>query len=282
MDAKTVKLLGRVIIKGKIVALTGLHIGGAPVALEIGSVDLPVVRNPNNGQPYIPGSSLKGKMRSLSEKLTGAPQNYPIGRDVAIHIAGGRKRDYERGKEHEYVKTGTEQYQKFWVNPIFGVPGEVEFKTTGPTRLVVRDVALDPKSLEKAKNLDMPYTEIKWENAIDRVTSAATPRQIERVPAGAIFDPMELVFSIYQKEDITLFGHVLTALQLVQDDYLGGHGSRGSGKISFENMTLQCRVGVEYKEGESFNLNKLSKLTDAGKGDIIEWLKEQFKEQLKG
>lgn len=282
---QTIHLFGRVIINGTIKAVTGLHIGGSPVALEIGSLDLPVVRNPTNDQPYIPGSSLKGKMRSLAEKWIGAPQNYPIGKGVSIHIAGGRKRDYsgnDKEQLQEYVKTGSAQYKAFWVNPVFGVPGEVEFEITGPTRLVVRDVPLDPQSLAAAKdNLDMPFTEIKWENALDRVTSAASPRQIERVPAGAIFTPLELVFNVYQADDLNLFEHVLTSLQLVQDDYLGGHGSRGSGKVAFEGVTLTCKVAPQYGEGQKRELGELAKLSDSAKADAVSWVKKQFATALK-
>ncbi len=292
----TIHLYGRVTITGTIRAITGLHIGGSPVALEIGALDLPVVRNPVNGQPYIPGSSLKGKMRSLSEKLSGAPQNRKIdtqGR-VWMHVAGGDKRDYKNGDE--YKRIGAEQYRKYWVNPVFGVPGEVDFKVSGPTRLVVRDVPLKPESLEAAKdNLDMPFTEIKWENALDRVTSAASPRQIERVPAGAVFGPMELVFNLYETSDVERLGHVLTALQLVQDDYLGGHGSRGSGKVAFEEITLSCKVAPEYSQGETRPLdsfgqveqkeepyNRLAHLTDEAKKKVVEWVKGQFTTAFNG
>lgn len=85
-----VKLRGRVILTGRIRALTGLHIGGSPGALAIGNVDMPVIRDAVTGRPYIPGSSLKGKMRSLAEKITGAPQNRRIGQDVNIHVAEDR------------------------------------------------------------------------------------------------------------------------------------------------------------------------------------------------
>lgn len=275
-----INLYGRVIITGSARAVTGLHIGGSPVALEIGAVDLPVVRNPANGQPYIPGSSLKGKMRSLAEKLTGAPQNYPIGKGVSIHIAGGRKRDYRDDKE--YIRVGAQQYKEFWVNPIFGVPGEVEFEISGPTRLVVRDTPLDPESLEAAKdNLDMPFSEIKWENALDRVTSAASPRQIERVPAGAVFKPVELVFNVYRREDLDLFEHVLTALQLVQDDYLGGHGSRGSGKVAFEGLNLNCKIAPKYGEGQKQEVGDLAGLSDQAKAAAVAWVKAQFGQAFK-
>ncbi len=256
----TVKLYGRIILRGNITLLSGLHIGGASGALSIGGVDLPVIRNVANGQPYIPGSSLKGKMRSLSEKLTGAPQNTKIGKDVYIHVAADLN-----------------EYNTIWVNSIFGVPGEVKFDVPAPNRLIVRDVPLDPASaiqLDSAKT-DLPYAEVKWEAAIDRVTSAATPRQIERVPAGAIFSPLELVFSIFSAADLKLYRNVLIALQLVEDDYLGGQGSRGSGKVAFKDLTLECKSGSTYSgklSGKYDTLNALN--TDAA---LDAWLAQSIK-----
>lgn len=256
---KKVQLYGRVILTGTIRALSGLRIGGSTTNLEIGGVDLPVIRNIANGQPYIPGSSLKGKMRSLAEKLTTAPLNQTIN-NISIHSAKTR-----------------EEYDKYWVNPIFGVPSEVKFEVPAPTRLVVRDIQLDPASLEAARaNFDLPYTEVKWENALDRVTSAATPRQIERVPAGAVFQPLEMVFNLYTQEDINLFKHLFTALQLVEDDYLGGHGSRGSGKVAFENLKLVCKGGEEYQLLADRELGKLAELTDQNKADLVAWTAQQF------
>jgi CRISPR-associated protein Csm3 len=238
-----VTLLGRVIITGHIRTLTGLHIGGSPGALAIGNVDMPVIRDAVTGRPYIPGSSLKGKMRSLAEKVTGAPQNKSIGKDVTIHVAEDRA-----------------QYDRYWVNPLFGIPGEVKFDVPAPNRLIVRDVPLWDKkslSLENAQgksaeellaiHTDLPYTEVKWEAAIDRVTSAATPRQMERVPAGAVFAPMEIVFSLYLRDDVSLLSHLFTSLQMVEDDFLGGQGSRGSGKVCFEGLQLVFKSGGEYR-----------------------------------
>lgn len=271
----TIQLYGRVIISGCIRTLSGLHIGGSSTALEIGAVDLPVIRNAVNGQPYIPGSSLKGKMRSLAEKLTGAPQNRSIGQGVSIHIAGGDKRRYK--DENEYKKVGREEYKKYWVNPVFGVPSEIGFEISGPTRLVVRDIPLDPASLAEAKSrLDLPYTEVKWENALDRVTAAATPRQLERVPAGAVFKPLEFVFSLYNQGDAQHLAHIFTALQLVEDDYLGGQGSRGSGKVAFEELTLAAKVGSDYQTGETKTLGKLADLTDIDKQGLVTWAQTQF------
>ena len=252
-------LHGRIILTGRIRAVSGLHIGGSPGALAIGNVDLPVIRDAVSGRPYIPGSSLKGKMRSLAEKLTGAPQNRPIGKDVTIHVAEAR-----------------DQYDRYWVNPVFGVPGEVKFDVPAPTRLVIRDVPLDKDSAQALLDAkpDLPYTEVKWEAAIDRVTAAATPRQMERVPAGAVFAPMELVFNVFLPGDLALFAHVLTALQLVEDDYLGGQGSRGSGKVAFEGLRLTVRRGEQYKAVGERDLGHLADLTAAGRGEAMTWLEQ--------
>jgi len=267
------KLLGRIIVTGKIETKTGLHIGGTPGALAIGGVDMPVIRDARTNRPYIPGSSLKGKMRSLAEKFSGAPQNKGIGKDVTIHIAGGDKRDYR--DLAEYRRVGAREYTEYWVNPIFGVPGEVGFDIPAPNRLIVRDVPLSEESEKDllAIKTDLPFTEVKWEAAIDRVTSAATPRQIERVPAGAIFSPMELVFSVYLEDDIALFDKLLTCLQLVEDDYLGGHGSRGSGKVAFQKLEIVCKRGDAYKAqtiAEGTNLEELV----AARGSIQTKLKD--------
>jgi CRISPR-associated protein Csm3 len=253
-----VRLMARVILSGKIEAKTGIHIGGSPGTLAIGNVDLPVIRDARTNRPYIPGSSLKGKMRSQAERCVQAPQNRKIGKNVSIHVAERR-----------------EQYDQYWVNPIFGVPGEVDFAIPAPNRLVVRDVPLDPDSEKEllALKTDLPFTEVKWEAAIDRVTAAATPRQIERVPAGAVFSPMELVFSLYLPEDVTLFDHVLTCLQLVEDDYLGGQGSRGSGKVAFRNLTVTCKRGDTYVEtrDDRFAAKDLADLI-AVRTALREWL----------
>jgi len=225
-----VDLYGRVFVRGSVEAVTGLHIGGSPTALAIGTVDNPVIRDTLTGRPYIPGSSVRGKMRSLWEKMTGVGQNWPIGRDVRIHVCEKR-----------------EQYERCPVCQIYGVPGQLE--ASFPTRLVVRDAFLSDRSEEELREqakTDLPYTEVKWEAAIDRVTSAAVPRQMERVPAGAVFDGFELVFSVYDRGDLQRFVDVFEAMQLLEDDYLGGQGSRGSGKVRFGNVRLFCRNRNDY------------------------------------
>ncbi len=261
-----VKLLGRVIVCGDIEILTGLHIGGSPGALAIGNVDMPVIRNAVNGEPYIPGSSLKGKLRSLSEKLTGAPQNTTI----------NKGKNDGTGKVEMHTAKTADQYKLYWVNPIYGVTGDAGTFVTAPNRLIVRDVGLTDQSRKELReaHTDLPFSEVKWEATIDRVTSAATPRQTERVPAGAVFGPMELVFSLYSTEDIPLLGHLFTGLQLVEDDYLGGQGSRGSGKVRFSGLNLTIREGKGYttRQDERFANLDLSSLVGQ-KAAILEWVR---------
>lgn len=226
-----INLYGRIFITADIEALTGLHIGGSSVGLEIGGLDKAVIRNPLTNQPYIPGSSLRGKMRSQLEKILGLPQNNRIGQ-VTIHTCKTEK---------EYSDKGGCP-----VCHVFGVPGEVQ--ATGPTLLVVRDVPLTAESAKdlKAMRTDLPFAELKTEVAIDRVTSAATPRTLERVPAGAVFGPAEFVFSIFRQSDFPRLKFLVEALQLVEDDYLGGSGSRGSGKVCFKNLRVFARSNEAY------------------------------------
>ncbi|HWP28855.1 MAG TPA: type III-A CRISPR-associated RAMP protein Csm3 [Chloroflexota bacterium] len=230
---RSVTLYGRVFLQGAVEVVTGLHIGGAAGPLAIGGVDSPVIRDVLTNRPYLPGSSLKGKLRSLVERAHGVEQNQRIGQGVFIHVC-------------KAIDRNPAAYRQCAVCPIFGVPGESE--PLAPTRLVVRDVYLDEASarrLEQART-DFPFTEIKWEAAIDRVTSAATPRQIERVPAGAVFQPFELIYSIYEAEDLARFRTLANALQLLEDDYLGGLGSRGGGKVRFTDLRLFAKARETY------------------------------------
>ena len=265
-----VDLYGRIFVQGKIKAVTGLHIGGSPTALAIGTVDNPVIRDTLTGRPYIPGSSVRGKMRSLWEKMTGVKQNWAIGREVRIHVCEKRM-DYEQCP----------------VCQIYGVPGQLE--ASFPTRLVARDAFLSKDSereLREQAKTDLPYTEVKWEAAIDRVTSAAVPRQMERVPAGAMFDGFELVFSVYDEGDLKRFVTVFEAMQLLEDDYLGGQGSRGSGKIVFTDLSIHCRARNTYGAKEAWaNMppagNPESQVAQVLKSDkrraLVEWLRSNIK-----
>ena len=242
----SIQLQGKIFLKGTINALTGLHIGGNTGELDIGGIDNPVIRNAFNRQPYIPGSSLRGKMRGLLDRHFEKQLNQPIGRDVRIHGC----------------KTPTE-YNRCQVCQAFGVApqGELRGKTM-PTRVIVRDTFLTRaslKALDKA-DTDTDFTEIKTEVAIDRITSAATPRQQERVPAGATFGPFQIVHSLYTQDEngkgnqlqneLQFFDTVLTGMELLEDDYLGGSGSRGSGQIAFENLTMAFKSRECYEKAD--------------------------------
>jgi CRISPR-associated protein Csm3 len=273
MTNQSIQLHGRIFLQTDIKLLSGLHIGGAAGGMEIGGVDKPVIRNVRTNQPYIPGSSLKGKMRSLMEKAYGAPQRFKVNNDVFVHAPESND-EYEK-----YVAIAG----VFGTLPQWGPQGSrKQFVVPTPTRLTVRDVQLTSGSVAELAGLrtDLPFSEIKWEAAIDRVTSAATPRQIERVPAGAVFGPAQLVFSVYTGANETpaevagLFMHVLDALALLEDDYLGGMGSRGSGQVRMCNLNLTVKpitngvYGAEEPLAEAETLDKLdraalrSKLTE--------------------
>lgn len=255
-----INLYGRVIITANLKAVTGLHIGGSGTGLEIGGVDKAVIRNPLTKQPYIPGSSLRGKMRSQTEKRLGKPQNNRIAQ-VTIHTCKNQA-DYE-------ANGGCV------VCHVFGVPAEIGY--SGPTRLLVRDISLTKESaeaLDKA-NTELRYAEIKTEVAIDRVTSAATPRSLERVPAGAEFGPAELVFGVYEKADYARLKTVIEAMQLVEDDYLGGAGSRGSGKVEFTKIKVQARNRKDYSNPQTFGeFESVQALADAF-DKLEKWLASQ-------
>lgn len=224
----SITLQGRLFIRGNIEIKTGLHIGGSGGVFSIGSVDKTVIADPITGRPYIPGSSLRGKMRSLTEKYLGLPLR-SMG-SVSIH---------QPNKSEDYKASPVAQ--------IYGIPAE-DFNY--PTRLVVRDVPLTPESadmLQRAKT-DLPYTEVKTEVSIDRITSQANPRQIERVPAGAVFGPMELIYSFYLTKDVDILPTLFDGMLLLEDDYLGGQGARGSGKIAFANLEIIFKSQQNYSD----------------------------------
>jgi len=207
------KLIKKIIYTGNIRLLTGLHIGGSNSAMNIGGPDNFVVRNPIDNKPYIPGSSLKGKMRSL------------------IEIAYGLGKDGEVSVDPNSLS-----------GALFGTAAD---KGGHPSRLIVRDCNLLTKE-EDFKNADLPYTESKTEVSINRVTAEATPRSFERVPAGADFE-LKMVLNIYEGDDETQLKKTLdTAINLLQDDYLGGSGSRGYGQV--EITKKQEDRTIEYYE----------------------------------
>jgi CRISPR-associated protein Csm3 len=228
------RLISKFRIKGRIVLRSGLHIGGGDVGLAIGGADKVVVRNPQDGCPYVPGSSLKGKLRALLEKagMTKSPLPVKTGQDK------DGKPTFEV-KPCQCGNRGCAVCQVFGVSAAerdgteIGEDGALT-KWSGVGRLRVRDCHLTKLSADDMKSwryLDMPYTEVKTEVAIDRLTSKANPRNFERVPAGAEFD-MELVLDCFEGDDADKFLDALkTALELLEHDYLGGQGTRGYGAV---------------------------------------------------
>ena len=195
------KLVKKILVSTKLTVVTGLHIGGSKDSVEIGGIDNPVIKvATRKNQPYIPGSSLKGKMRCLLEQVNGA---------TAV------------GKSET-------------VNNLFGYASNNQ-----PSKLIVRDAYLTADSVEKlvAASLDMPYTENKYENTIDRVKGKAEhPRQSERVPAGAEFD-VEMVINVWDNDSADELKQLLKqGIALIENDYLGGSGSRGYGQVKFGEL----------------------------------------------
>jgi len=225
----------KIFIRGNLYALTGLHIGGNSVGMAIGGADAVVVRNPLNNEPYIPGSSLRGKMRSLLERLRGQE-------GINQNPEGG----YSMSKNGALAGKDAST----WLGKLFGVAAE---DAKEPTRLIVRDAPLtraSSEALKKAPNTDMPMTEVKTEVWIDRITSAANPRQIERVPAGAEFQ-FELVLTLLEGDDKEHFLKlVFEGLRLVEADALGGKGTRGYGRVKFQVDELVERTAEDYRKGQ--------------------------------
>ena len=254
----SIQLHGKIFLKGTIKACTGLHIGGNSGELDIGGIDNPIIRNAFNRQPYIPGSSVRGKMRGLLDRHFDKPLEKRVGRDVRVH---------ECQTPADYNECPV--CQVFGVAPQGALRGE-----TMPTRVIVRDAFLTRESLDALDraDTDTDFTEIKTEVAIDRITSAATPRQQERVPAGATFGPFQIVHSLYTQnendrnkqfqDELQLFDTVLTGMELLEDDYLGGSGSRGSGQIAFENLTMA------FKSRECYEKANITPVTIAKNVDI--------------
>lgn len=244
------QLYGRIILRMDVHVVTGLHIGGAGGKVEIGGVDSPVIRDPITQQPYIPGSSVRGKMRSLIERIYGRVQNQSIGQGVRIHTLLSKDKQFQTTDGALDLAKYQAAFRQDETVSIFGVTGDEP--APHPTVLVVRDTQLSTESAERLKKAatDLPYTEVKWEATIDRITSAATPRQIERVPAGAVFAGLEMVYNIYEQSNLDHLPVLFNALTLVEEDYLGGLGARGSGKVRFALTRVAVRKGIDYTAQE--------------------------------
>ena len=196
-------------ITGEIELVTGMHIGGSSAFAAIGAVDSPIVKDVRTKLPMIPGSSFKGKMRSLlakeyNENLARIPDE-----DAACltRLFGCAKKDH--------VKRS---------------------RVLISDMIMVNDQELRNQGLQS-------ITEIKFENTINRVTAVAMPRQIERAVRGSVFN-LDMIYEAVEEDEILEDMEILAnGLKLLQYDYLSGNGSRGYGKIRIHNLDVSAVVG---------------------------------------
>jgi len=229
------KIAKKIFIKGHIIVKSGLHIGGTDNVLEIGGVKNPLIRIKKNGKsrPYIPGSSIKGKMRSLIE-----------------HLRGEYSKDLTPGQDKNHPTAR-----------IFGTAAGDDNKETSfhrPSRVVIGDAYLvDSQGIEP--------TEIKQENTISRVTAKANPRPLERVLPDSKFkfefaldifesdfhkDKQGDAFDTFQNDAQRIIGYLFIGMDLIEDNFLGGGGSRGSGKVAFEVTEISEKTSENYQRFE--------------------------------
>jgi CRISPR-associated protein Csm3 len=207
----------KILIEGNIEVLTGLHIGGSDAFAAIGAVDSPVIKDVVSGKPIIPGSSLKGKMRSLlarSEGVTYKTQKHDDDSDKIRRLFGDTKEFHSRLQFFDCFMTNHEALSNKQVLP----------------------------------------TEVKFENTINRLTSVANPRQIERVVPGAEFS-FKLTYELaddYKDDFDEDYDNIAKAFRLIEKDYLGGGGTRGNGRIKLKNLKARCVFGEVEDLDEDF------------------------------
>ncbi len=209
-------------ITGKIILKTGLHIGAGDVEMHIGGTDNPVIIHPFTKEPYIPGSSLKGKVRSLLELRSGL-MGITEGEPISISKLKSVKDDMQKEEGKKIIK-------------LFGASAadSEELKDYGPARVSFSDCFFTEEIRQKIKKGEMVATEIKAENSINRITGTAkNPRFTERVPAGIEFE-FSITFKKFDTDEDDLEDMLLEGLKMLEMDSLGGNGSRGYGKVKFE------------------------------------------------
>mgnify|MGYP002616029744 FL=1 len=207
-------MYNKIKISGKIKVVTGMHIGGSSAFSAIGAVDSPVIRDKQSDLPMIPGTTLKGKLRTLMAKGFSDSASAMIGKhdddpEIVLRLFGKAKKTVQ---EHRN------------------------------SRLIFSDMILS--NMDELKQLDIhSATEVKFENSINRLTAVANPRQIERVIRGSEFE-LELIYNVEDETQIQEdFEAIRYGLTLLEYDYLGGSGSRGYGKVKFEDLQAENVIG---------------------------------------
>lgn len=222
-------MYGKLLIQCQLVVCTGMHIGDSSAFSAIGAVDSQVVRDPLTGLPIVPGSSLKGKLRTL--------------------LARSHSVDLQHMPSHDHDDES--------IKRLFG-----SSKPVRASRLQFADCFIS----NAGEMRRVGFTEVKAENGINRADSVANPRFIERVSRGTVFD-VKIVYEIADefqiRDDLELLAKGMKLLQL---DYLGGHGTRGSGRVSLRAFAItpfEAKVDVQelkalFQEVEAYELLPVS------------------------
>lgn len=218
------QLTGITTIEATLELVSGLRIGAGDSEMRIGGVDNTVIRHPHTQSPYIPGSSLKGKMRSLLEWRSGAVKEAPLGHQDLQNASGAT------------------QAEVLHILQLFGISGDDKLgkgmEAIGPSRLSFWDCNLQADWEKEIRDNNQMLTEVKSENRINRISGVAEhPRQTERVPAGARF-AFRLSLKRLAGDGDALLNTVLQGLKLLELDSLGGSGSRGYGKVKFVGLAI--------------------------------------------
>lgn len=202
-------MLTKIQITGKLIVETGMHIGGSTANAAIGAVDSPVIKDARNNTPIIPGSSIKGKMRTLLAKELN-------------DVVGQPDDDCEE------------------IARLFGTAKKGNVRAS---RLLFSDMGLSNEQELRSAGLQS-LTEVKFENTINRATAVANPRQIERVIRGSVFD-VDIIYNVEKLEEVEQdFMTLAEGFKLLRYDYLGGNGSRGYGKVSFNDLQASVVTGL--------------------------------------
>ena len=286
VQERRIKLLGYIKISGEIEVKTGLHIGGTSDSIDKGGIDSPVIKNPVTNEPFIPGSSLRGRMRSWLEKKNGAKL---ASMTPVIWMEIYPEKNYEVDNKYQSTKDakGSEVCRVF---------GDSSCKDAVPSVLIVRDAIYTPATRENRKYIqdNLPVTEAKLEIVVDRITAHALPRTIERVPAGVCFD-FELIYKVQtydngkfkDKSDdpdikstsalLKDINNILDSLDAIEEfEGLGGNTSRGYGKVLFNIKAFSIKRYGDEQTKQSGLSEALSPDTPLIKEHILNKIKESF------
>jgi CRISPR-associated protein Csm3 len=223
--------------------LTGLRIGAGPEVMEIGGVENVVIRDPLTRLPYVPGSSLKGAMRAHYELFSTRPINHEVVKGpqkIRMHMCKDPDCEICRvfGRTPEKLESGG--------------AGQTQDNMIYATRLKVDDAYPAEETVKRWEAFLTEGVEVKYENVLDRLTSRANPRAVERVPKGSEFR-VTMSYKIFDRADVENVDIIFQSLKLVEDDYLGGYGSRGYGRVRFKNISMRLKKREYYENCDDQN-----------------------------